>query len=169
MHTVLLKEKLQSGALEKYGHLYRDVKQQSARYLRAIEAFEAKFGEREELFLFSVPGRSELSGNHTDHNFGKVLAGAIDRDIIAVVAKSADGAVQLKSEGFPMDCVCLADVPDKNNFKKFTSSALIAGMLSAFAQRGLATGGFDAYTETEVLKGSGLSSSAAFEVMVGNI
>ena len=169
MHTVLLKEKLQSGALEKYGHLYRDVKQQSARYLRAIEAFEAKFGEREELFLFSVPGRSELSGNHTDHNFGRVLAGAIDRDIIAVVAKSADGAVQLKSEGFPMDSVCLADVPDKNNFKKFTSSALIAGMLSAFAQRGLATGGFDAYTETEVLKGSGLSSSAAFEVMVGNI
>ena len=169
MNTAQLKEKLQSGALAKYGHLYRNIEAQSARYLRVLEAFEEKFGNSDEVYLLSVPGRSELSGNHTDHNFGKVLAGAIDRDIIAVVAPRADGLVQLQSEGFPMDSVSVADVADKNNFKKYSSGALIAGMLSAFAQRGLAIGGFDAYTETEVLKGSGLSSSAAFEVMVGNI
>ena len=169
MNTLQLKEKLQNGALAKYGHLYRDIEAQSARYLRVLEAFEEKFGQAGEVFVLSVPGRSELSGNHTDHNFGKVLAGAIDRDIIAVVSPRADGLVQLQSEGFPMDSVSVADVADKNNFKKYSSGALIAGMLSAFAQRGLAIGGFDAYTETEVLKGSGLSSSAAFEVMVGNI
>ena len=169
MNTLQLKEKLQNGALAKYGHLYRNIEAQSARYLRVLEAFEEKFGNSDEVYLLSVPGRSELSGNHTDHNFGKVLAGAIDRDIIAVVAPRADGLVQLQSEGFPMDSVSVADVADKNKFKKYSSGALIAGMLSAFAQRGLAIGGFDAYTETEVLKGSGLSSSAAFEVMVGNI
>ena len=169
MNTLQLKEKLQNGALAKYGHLYRNIEAQSARYLRVLEAFEAKFGQTEEVYLLSVPGRSELSGNHTDHNFGKVLAGAIDRDIIAVVSPRRDGLVQLQSEGFPMDSVSIADVADKNNFKKYSSGALIAGMLSAFAQRGLSIGGFDAYTETEVLKGSGLSSSAAFEVMVGNI
>ena len=169
MNTLQLKEKLQNGALAKYGHLYRNIEAQSARYLRVLEAFEEKFGQSGEVFVLSVPGRSELSGNHTDHNFGKVLAGAIDRDIIAVVSPRADGLVQLQSEGFPMDSVSVADVADKNNFKKYSSGALIAGMLSAFAQRGLAIGGFDAYTETEVLKGSGLSSSAAFEVMVGNI
>ena len=88
MNTAQLKEKLQGGALAKYGHLYRNIEAQSARYLRVLEAFEEKFGNSDEVYLLSVPGRSELSGNHTDHNFGKVLAGAIDRDIIAVVAKN---------------------------------------------------------------------------------
>lgn len=169
MKATQLKEKLQSGALNAYGHLYRDTAAQAKRYLNAIESFERIFGEGRELFLFSVPGRSELSGNHTDHNRGKVLAGAIDRDIIAVVSVREDKTVRLQSEGYPMDTVNLCDIASKAAFKPFTSQALVAGVLAGFAERGLAIGGFDAYTETEVLKGSGLSSSAAFEVMVGNI
>ena len=117
----------------------------------------------------SVPGRSEISGNHTDHNHGCVLAGAINRDIIAVVSERDDGRIRLKSEGYSEISVDLSLVSDPTAFDDGTSCALVAGVLDGFAKRGYKVGGFDAYTTTEVLKGSGLSSSAAFEVMVGNI
>ena len=119
--------------------------------------------------LLSVGGRTEVSGNHTDHNRGKVIAGAINLDIIAIAAKSDSGTVRVKSAGFPEDVVprSAADAPDQAKF--FTSSAIIAGMEHAFTEHGCQVGGFDAYTTSAVLKGSGMSSSAAFEVMIGNI
>ena len=164
-----LKAKIKARALETYAHLYTDIAAQSERYLRAIDAFCARYGEERDLFLFSVPGRSEISGNHTDHQNGRVLAGAIDRDIIAVASPTQNGTVHLTSEGFGEDTVALDSVSDPSAFKKDSSASLIAGTLAGFALRGMKVGGFDAYTTTEVLKGSGISSSAAFEVMIGNI
>ncbi|MBO5287461.1 MAG: galactokinase [Clostridia bacterium] len=141
---------------------------QLERYKEAISDFVQLYGERE-VALFSVPGRSEISGNHTDHNHGKVLAGSINLDIIAVASKTEDGVIRLKSKGFDEDVVDTSTyiTPNENDF--FKSSALIAGMAKAFGDKGLNKGGYIAYTTSNVFKGSGLSSSAAFEVMVGNI
>lgn len=164
-----IKAALMAGALKKYGMLYADIPAQTARYLAALDRFTEIYGEREDVTLYSVPGRSEISGNHTDHNRGCVLAGAIDRDIIAVVARTGDGVIRLTSEGYGEEAVDLSRTGDPSLYPDFTSGALIAGMCDGIAKGGFSVGGFVAYTETEVLKGSGLSSSAAFEVMVGNI
>ena len=169
MNAKELKAKLEGGALQKHADLYRDITAQTARYIKAIDRFTELFGEREDVCLFSVPGRSEISGNHTDHNRGCVLAGAIDRDIIAVAAKTDDEQIRLISEGYPEDRIRLSETSDPASQPDFTSAALIAGMVDGFQKRGLPVGGVVAYTTTEVLKGSGISSSAAFEVMVGNI
>ncbi len=169
MNTTELKKALESGALKKYAAIYRDVESETARYLAAVDEFIALYGEKEEVFLFSVPGRSEISGNHTDHNHGRVLAAAIDRDIIAVAAKSDDGMIRVKSEGYPEDIVSLDEAKEPGAYKNYSSAALIAGTVGGFLRRDAAVGGFVAYTTTKVLKGSGISSSAAFEVMIGNI
>lgn len=141
---------------------------QKERYLEAICEFEEIYGDLE-VSLFSVPGRSELSGNHTDHNHGKVLAGSINLDIIAVSAKTDDGVIRIKSKGFDEDSVDLATYNEPREEDFFKSNALIAGMAKAFENEGYNKGGYVAYTTSNVFKGSGLSSSAAFEVMVGNI
>ncbi|MBQ5661409.1 MAG: galactokinase, partial [Clostridia bacterium] len=114
-------------------------------------------------------GRSEISGNHTDHNHGCVIAASIDLDIIAVAAPSQDNIIRVKSEGFDEDVVDPAHffAPRPERFGR--SDALIAGVVRGFADRGYATGGFDAYTTSSVPGGSGLSSSAAFEDMIGTI
>ena len=169
MNANELIRKLKDGALARHADLYRDIPAETERYIKAIERFTELFGERADVRLFSVPGRSEISGNHTDHNHGRVLAGAIDRDIIAVAAKTDDGQIRLISEGYPEDRVKLSETADPASQPDFTSGALIAGMVDGFRKKGLPVGGFVAYTVTEVLKGSGISSSAAFEVMVGNI
>ena len=139
------------------------------RYEKAINAFTAIYGEERDLSLFSVSGRSELSGNHTDHNHGCVIAAAIDLDIIAVAAKRNDSTIRLTSEGFPEDVVDISafNAPLPERFSR--SDALIAGVCEGFRRAGFSVGGFDAYTTSSVLKGSGLSSSAAFEDMIGNI
>ena len=134
----------------------------------AVDSFIKLYGDRE-AYLFSVGGRSEVSGNHTDHNRGCVLAAAVNLDIIAVASPTDDGTVRVKSEGFDEDVVSPEDVPSPNEDKFFTSASIIAGMEKAFLDRGYKAGGFVAYTVSNVLKGSGLSSSAAFEVMIGNI
>ncbi len=138
------------------------------RIANAVDSFIAIYGDRE-AYLFSVGGRSEISGNHTDHNRGRVLCAAVDLDIIAVASPTDDKAVTVKSEGFEADTVLASEIGEPIEERKFTSSAIIAGMERAFADRGLNIGGFCAYTVSDVLKGSGLSSSAAFEVMIGNI
>jgi Galactokinase len=141
---------------------------QHKRYLEAIDNFCKLYGNDRDIALFSVPGRSEISGNHTDHNHGCVIAASVNLDIIAVAAVSDTNVIRIKSAGFDEDIVDLADIkPDELYF--FTSRAVIAGMCGGFDNRGFNYGGFDAYTTSNVLKGSGLSSSAAFEVMVGNI
>ncbi|MBR2849580.1 MAG: galactokinase, partial [Clostridia bacterium] len=119
--------------------------------------------------VFTVAGRSEISGNHTDHNHGCVIAASINLDIIAVAAKNGEDIIRIKSEGFPEDVVDFNayNTPDEAKFG--SSASIIAGMCAGFLKDGYAIGGFDAYTTSNVLKGSGLSSSAAFEDMVGNI
>ena len=169
MNASQLKSKLQAGALSAYQHLYADIAAQTQRYLDAIDAFCELYGDQEDIRIFSVPGRSELSGNHTDHNHGCVLAGAIDRDIIAIAAPTQDGQVRIKSQGYPEDVVSLSQISDPSLFKPYTSQALLAGICNAFQIGGYNVGGFCAYTTTQVLKGSGISSSAAFEVQCGNV
>ena len=160
---------LEEGGLEKYSALYSNIDHQTERFIDAIRSFTANYGEDRDIAIFSVPGRSEIIGNHTDHNNGKVMAGAINRDIIAVASRNDSGAISFLSEGYSKDTIALSIVGDPARFKKFTSRALVAGMVQAFVSAGHSVGGFDAYFCTEVLKGSGLSSSAAFEVMIGNI
>ena len=165
-----LKEYLLSGEIPMLCELYGDrADYQRARLAAAIDAHAELYGSDRDIMLLSVPGRSEISGNHTDHNRGCVLAGAINRDIIAVAAKSEDGRIRLKSHGYDESVIDIASVGDPDAFEDGTSPSLIAGVVRGFADRGYGVGGFDAYTTTEVLKGSGLSSSAAFEVMIGNI
>ena len=168
MRASEIKKKLLGGALEKYAHLYKDVASETARFVLAVDKFISLYGDRE-ADIFSVPGRSEISGNHTDHNKGCVLAGAIDRDIIAIAAKNNDGVIRFHSEGYPEDVVKISETDEPNNFDNYTSSALIAGMADAFSTHGYTVGGYDAYSTSSVLKGSGISSSAAYEVMIGNV
>ena len=164
-----LKRLINEGALEKYSALYTDIDAQKQRFIDAIDAFVAKYGDDRDISVFSVSGRSEIMGNHTDHNNGKVMAGAITKDIIAVAAKNNDGYIRFYSEGYPEDSLKIADAYSPKNFRRATSRALVAGMVHGFEKNGYNVGGYDAYSTTQVLKGSGLSSSAAFEVMVGNI
>ncbi len=172
MNATELTLQIQKGALDArllalYGESALAV--QKERYGQAIAAFAASFGECENLRLFSVSGRSELLGNHTDHNRGCVIAAAIDLDIIAVVAATASTEIRLRSEGYPEDVVDIStfNTPDKAAFGK--SRALIAGMCAGLRESGYQTGGFVAYTTSNIPTGAGLSSSAAFEVMIGNI
>ncbi len=138
------------------------------RLIRAVEAFEGLYGTDREISIFSAPGRTEVGGNHTDHQGGRVLAASVNLDVIAVVSLSASRTVNIKSEGYSMDTLNADDLaakPDERN----SSLSLIRGILSKFSQLGYKMGGFDAYTTSNVLSGSGLSSSAAFEVLVGTI
>ena len=120
------------------------------------------------IYRFSTPGRTEISGNHTDHQHGCVLAGGVNLDVIAVTAPNNDGKVRIKSEGYDMDVIDITEL-EKNTAEYGRASALIRGVLSRFKELGADISGFNAYTTSNVLKGSGLSSSAAFEVLVGNI
>lgn len=139
------------------------------RLLHAIDAFEVQFGTDREIALFSAPGRTELGGNHTDHQRGHVLAASVNLDIIAVAARRDDNVIQVQSEGFPLDVVSLDELEPQTE-KKPDAAELIRGVAARFGQLGCPiTTGFDAYTTSQVMKGSGLSSSAAFEVLIGNI
>lgn len=138
------------------------------RYIKTAAGFEKLYGDGD-VSVFSVGGRTEVSGNHTDHNHGRVIAASVNLDIIAFAKKRDDGIVSLTSEGFKADYVEPREIDDPSEENRFHSASLIAGMERAFRDAGYAIGGFDAYTTSSVLKGSGLSSSAAFEVMVGNI
>ena len=162
---------IQNGALDTVlASLYGDGKIAAARerYTRAVDEFTARFGDSD-AHIFSVSGRSELSGNHTDHNFGKVIAASVDLDVIAVATAREDGIITVKSEGFGEDKVSLYDytTPDESLFG--TSASIIAGVAAGFKKNGHKVGGYSAYTTSNVLKGSGLSSSAAFENMIGTI
>ncbi len=141
---------------------------QRERYNRVADEFEKLFGEKPTAF-FSAPGRTEVGGNHTDHNFGCVLAAGVSLDVIAAVAPdNEENVITIKSEGFPMDTV---NVDDDTIYEeqKNTSAALIRGMSAGFKKNGHNAGGFKAYATSNVLKGSGLSSSAAYEVLIGTI
>ena len=141
---------------------------QRERYEKSAEEFRSIFGDSDQLRYFSAPGRTEVGGNHTDHNHGKVLAASVNLDVIAVVEPTDDNIIKIKSEGFPEDSVDISDLSVHEN-EKNSSAALIRGVAAGFKNNGLNIGGFRAYTTSNVMKGSGLSSSAAFEVLIGNI
>lgn len=162
--------KAKNGELDKtFEHLYgKDrVEAQRARYAQAASEFANIYGDKD-VSVFSVPGRSEISGNHTDHQRGRVLAAALDLDIIAVAAKTDDKRICIKSKGFPEDVVDISKL-DPDAYENYGSAAIIAGICHGFAKNGFGFGGFCAYTTSDVLKGSGISSSAAFEVQVCNV
>ena len=172
MNTSKLIDFLQGGGMDaRLAALYgkKALPHQRLRYQKAIAAFETLYGKTHDVRIFSVSGRSELLGNHTDHNHGCVIAAAVDLDIIAVAAATNDTVVRVTSEGYPEDVVDISEftAPRKAHYAR--SDALIAGMCQGFQKNGHRVGGFVAYTASSVLKGSGLSSSAAFEVMIGNI
>lgn len=140
---------------------------QQHRYADAMNEFAKLYG-CEPTRIFSAPGRTEVGGNHTDHNHGKVLAAGVSLDVIAMVIPTEDGIIEVKSAGFPADKVDTSDLSVIAG-EEGTSAALIRGVAAGFAKNGHSIGGFKAYTTSNVLKGSGLSSSAAFEVLIGNI
>lgn len=153
---------------ESFKLLYGDVEAARSRYADAVDSFEKIYGEYDNVRLFSAPGRTEVGGNHTDHQHGCVLAGSVNLDVIAVVAATDDGIARVKSEGYDEDVIDLTELePNESEFG--CASALIRGMCAEFKADGYGIGGFKAYTTSNVLKGSGLSSSAAFEVLIGNI
>ncbi|MCH5212179.1 MAG: galactokinase [Oscillospiraceae bacterium] len=167
-----LKEQLISGALnDKLAYIYScsgDVEKYRDRYISVIDGYKEIFGEAEELALFSAPGRTEIGGNHTDHQHGCVLAGSVNLDVIAAVSYNDDNVVRIKSKGYKMDEIPLDDLEiHPEQFDK--AIALIRGVLRKFSDMGYKLKGFNAYTESNVMKGSGLSSSAAFEVLIGTI
>ena len=134
-------------------------------YQKLKDAFREAF-DREPQYLFSAPGRTELSGNHTDHQHGRVLAAAVNRETVAAVCTNGTRQIRLQSEGYPLCVIDLDDLTVKPA-EAGTTAALIRGVAAKFVD--FAPQGFDAYVISNVLSGSGLSSSAAFEVLVGTI
>ena len=140
---------------------------QRERYINAIKKFEQcyKPGDVE---LFSAPGRSEIGGNHTDHQNGEVLAASVNLDTIGVVRKTDDNVIRLVSDNYDEIIIRLDDVSVEEKEKE-TTKALIKGVVSGFLERNYSVGGFQAYITSDVLIGAGLSSSAAFETLIGTI
>jgi galactokinase len=151
-----------------YGRSEKAVSLQKGRYLDAIDAFEELYPGKDMVSVFSTPGRTEICGNHTDHNMGKVLAASVDLDVIAIAAPNGSDIIRLRSKGFEPDLVDIK-VTKPLVEERFCSAALIRGVCSRIGHMGYQVGGFDAYTTSNVLKGSGLSSSAAFEVLAAFI
>ncbi len=144
------------------------VEAQKPRYTEAINSFVELFGGDREISIMSAPGRTEVCGNHTDHNNGKVLAAAINLDAIAIVSKNDEGIVRVKSKGHRMNVVDLADLePKAENYGD--STTLVQGVAAGIKNLGYTVAGFDAFTMSDVMGGSGLSSSAAFEVLIGSV
>ena len=167
-----LLQNIQQGDLDKtLVHLYGKaaLQRQRKRYADALRQFGRYFGAAQDVRIYSVPGRTELCGNHTDHQMGIGLAAAVERDIIAVAAARNNDVVRVKSYGFDkLDIVDLR-LKDRQSAEHTHSASLIRGIGCTIEQRSGKIGGFDAYTTSDVLRGSGLSSSAAFETMMGTI
>lgn len=168
-----VKQKLMGGAFDsalKSVYVYDNVlPEQRARYARVMEDFVAQYGDDgRSVGLYTAPGRTEICGNHTDHNHGKVLAASVNLDAIAAAAPGRKPVIRVKSAGFEMDTVDLNDL-NVHQDEMGHSAALIRGICARFVQLGYRIGGFDAATASRVLSGSGLSSSAAFEVLICTI
>lgn len=171
MLSAQLKETIKQGKLkDRILHIYgcdtEEAAAQEKRFLHAVGEFEKLYGENLDVALFSAPGRTEVGGNHTDHQGGHVLAAGVNLDAVAVVSKAPGGEIRVKSKGFPEDALNAGDT-EKKYGEEGKSAALIRGICAGFKSLGYHVGGFYAYTASQVLAGSGLSSSAAFEVLVG--
>ena len=171
MNASELKSAIRSGAYDAafaalYGRGRLDAAR--ARAQDTVDAYRRSFPDAPALSLFSSPGRVELLGNHTDHNGGMAQAGAVNIDILAVAAPSDQPVIRVQSEGYPLVEVDLRDLSPQPE-EATHSPSLIRGIARRFHDAGRKIGGFTAYTTSDVPKGSGLSSSAAFEVLVGTI
>lgn len=159
--------------LNKYDDLLNDIyvdenllDYQRNRYVKAIEKYITLY-DNTDIEIYSAPGRSEVGGNHTDHQHGEVLAAAINLDIIAIVAPT-DKEIKILSDDYDIQAVSIDDLEKKDNEVE-TSEGLIRGVCARYKELGYKIGGFYAYMTSDVLQGSGLSSSAAFEVMIGTV
>ncbi len=140
---------------------------QTERYIAAIRRYEELYGE-DEVSIYSAPGRSEIGGNHTDHQHGEVLAASINNDAIAIVKPLDEPVVKVVSGKYPLLSINIDDI-EKKDKEEGTTLALIKGVLYGMKDRGYQIGGFQAYITSDVLIGAGLSSSAAFETVIGTI
>lgn len=171
MNTEMLIKKIQSKEWDsKLLDIYVDDKlldYQKNRYVEAIRKFEKLYGPGE-VRIFSAPGRSEVGGNHTDHQHGTVLAASINLDSIGIVRATNDNVIRLVSDEYLEIVISLEDIMLKQREKE-TTTALIKGVVAGFLNRQYKVGGFSAYVTSDVLIGAGLSSSAAFETLIGTI
>ncbi len=141
---------------------------QQERYVALVDSYNEAFGTDGDVRFFSAPGRTEVGGNHTDHNNGKVLAAAVNLDAVAAVEATDDGIIRVNSEGYAPLVIDTADLSVVDS-EAGTSAALIRGVCGRFNELGYKYGGFNAAVTSRVLSGSGLSSSAAYEVLIGTI
>ena len=147
-----------------YGGSEEVLARQRSRYGAALEQFELYYGPGRQVQVYSAPGRTELGGNHTDHQHGYGLAGAVTLDLVAVASRNEDGFIRVKSRGFnKLDVIDLTEEEPQQG-ESTHSASLIRGIAEGFRAKGCDVGGFDAYTASDVLRGSGPSSSAAFEM-----
>ena len=150
-----------------YGNDQKVLEAAAKRYSRLLDQFKGSFGDGD-ISFFTSPGRTEIGGNHTDHNWGRVLAGAVNLDNVAVAAANGTNVIRIQSEGYPEFKVDLSSLAaDKKEL--YSSAALVRGICARFKELGHKIGGFDACIDGGVPKGSGLSSSASFEVLIGAI
>jgi galactokinase len=152
---------------ELYGKDAAILQKQAQRYTSLLKTFQSSF-KTDDVELFSSPGRTEIGGNHTDHNFGRVLAGAVNLDNIAVASKNNTNIVRIESIGYPTFEVDLSNLTASKN-EYYTSASLVRGISARLKELGYVIGGFNACIDGGVPKGSGLSSSASFEVLIGAI
>ncbi len=150
-----------------YGSDMKVIKEQSLRYSTLLERF-VEFSEAHDPMFFSSPGRTEIGGNHTDHNLGRVLTGAVNLDNVALASVNNSTVIRIESTGYPEFIVDLSDL-SVNSKEQFTSASLVRGIAARMKELGYVIGGFDAVIDGRVPKGSGLSSSASFEVLIGAI
>ncbi|MBO4462469.1 MAG: galactokinase [Lachnospiraceae bacterium] len=172
MKTVkLLREQLESDELkDTLLDVYADpsmMTYETERYIHALDRFEEEFGDGP-VHIFSAPGRTEVCGNHTDHQRGEVLAASINRDVLAIVRETNSGKLDIYSEGYGRLVIPLNSLDDKSA-KTGNACSLIRGVAATVKNRGYNIGSFEAYITSDVLIGAGLSSSAAFETVIGTI
>lgn len=151
-----------------YGRDEKIVQKQMHRYERLLTQFQEHFSD-EPAYLFSSPGRTEVGGNHTDHNGGRVLAASVNLDTIAAVSENGKDEVKVFSENFPEPFIVALDGLNPQTKEEGTTTSLIRGIAARFKELGYKIGGFNAFITSDVLIGSGLSSSASVEVLIGTI
>ncbi len=167
MNNATLKMHLLAGDYDgQFAELYSNVDAARTRHTQLADKFTSFFGERDNLKVISAPGRTEVGGNHTDHQHGRVLAGSIDLDIAGIISQNDSRFVKIKSDGYSYFDVINIDSLEYSNKERNRSYSLIKGILYYFKEYGYKIGGFDAFTTNNVIRGSGLSSSAAFEIFI---
>ncbi len=160
-------KRISNGCLDSlFAELYtsENVDFQKKRYINAVEKFSELYPERDDIHIYSASGRTEITGNHTDHQHGCVIAGAVNLDTIGIASFHNENTVRIQSEGYDEISVALNDLGIHEN--KNSSSEIVRGICAKFAGMGVKINGFDMYTTSDVLSGSGISSSASFETLV---